>query len=205
MAERKTTKRAPVAAAPGVDDTLPDLTGDSLTTGPIGEEPEPTNEEPETTNETPEPTTEPEKDDTPDIPQLGAPIPATPVASTIPEIDLQRAKARYQRLSTRSAELKQVIEEAQADQVIVTRELTSMAHLFETPVDPKANQKGIMAYIQSQNALRREQLTRRAEVLQGFKLEEVLPGASQLDQSMTRRTGFGGMRMQRPLMKKPGG
>lgn len=134
------------------------------------------------------------------VPDLSAPTPPIPQAVTEP--DMQKILTRREFLTSRAKELREVRDKASSELKQITDELATTAHLIERGRDLKANQRGIISYIQSQTALRLSRVTRRNEILKGLKLEDIGPGKSQLDLAMARKTGRGTQRPMRPAMRQ---
>lgn len=145
---------------------------------------------------------------TDDVPILGhdarhsAPVPEPPL---IHGLEKEKLRVKYDKQGQRSLELQALIQNAQSELKTLVHEMATVAHLFEKPVDPQQNQKNIRAYIDSQNKMRIDRAAKRHEILQGMKLEELLPPAgSKLDQVMSRKKGLGQVRpAPRPLMTTP--
>lgn len=126
------------------------------------------------------------------VPVLGE-IVATAIEPLFTSRDIVKERTRYKKLSARATELQTAIEENKADLKIILREMSELAHIVIPPPDPKQNQRDIMTYIKSQNALRLDRLSKRSAILKGLKLEDVLPGPSKLDQAMAPRKAARGM------------
>lgn len=130
-------------------------------------------------------------------------VPKSPTIELAPAMTSERAKEQYEMLNTEYGEVCNAKAACEVRMTELNRLMQVLKPHFTNKVDPQDNQRGIIHYIKVQNDIRKTKAMRINEVLKGLKIHDVLPSkGSKLDQSMTRKRGFGLQRPSYPVAKK---
>ncbi len=135
-------------------------------------------------------------------PDLSAPKLVVVVPSE-PAMTLKQAKEKFVELNAEYEELRKSRDVCDAKMTVLHNELKILKPYVADAIDPQESQRSIMRYVKNQGNIRREKAEKINKVLQGLKLQDILPNkGSKLDQSMARKIGLGLRRPQYPTSNK---
>ncbi len=124
------------------------------------------------------------------------------VVPSEPTMTLEQVREKFVKLNAEYEVLRESRDVIDVEMTKLHNEMKVLKPYVSDVIDPLESQRSIMRYVKNQGKIRKEKAEKINKVLQGLKLQDILPNkGSKLDQSMARKLGLGLKRPQYPANK----